>query len=390
MSKQNHSIRVVGLFFNAEVRTGGHRRYLDLLAGLAASGIMTTAFFNRSQPFRPEGVHSIELQVPDSSIFPRSVVYRRAIRAFLRSRQSPIVEADWIVVFGESHLSAARLLKKTLAARLLYAHRSNSVREAMVSLDENRQNLLAGLRIRTEILKARAYEYAIERSAEVIVFQSEFDKKDFVSRVPFSAVKALVIRGNIAEPHFAARWSQANKSVRLKKILFLGALNERKGVRYFLDAVRLLRDRGIEGLDFQIIGFGRDEEVYKRMARNLGISDRVEFYGRTNDPLPQLAAADLLIVPSLFDSYPNTILEALHVGTPVIASETGGIPDMLNSSELLFPIRDAAAIADVIEGAIKDASRYERIKKLCSLRRDHFQFDWVGAFVNSMKIREQG
>jgi glycosyltransferase involved in cell wall biosynthesis len=93
-----------------------------------------------------------------------------------------------------------------------------------------------------------------------------------------------------------------------------------------------------------------------------------------------MSAADLVVVPSLFDSYPNVILEAFHVGTPVVGSRVGGIPDMLRYPELLFPPADAQAIADRLVLLHDDAAAFKRVQTLCRQRRSYFDFDWAGEF----------
>ena len=111
----------------------------------------------------------------------------------------------------------------------------------------------------------------------------------------------------------------------------------------------------------------------------------VHFQGRVSDPFPYYEAADLLVVPSLFDSYPDTVLEALHTGIPVIASRVGGMPDQLVYDELLFPPRNAAALADRIEEIARDDEKYMRLRALCSKRRDAFIFDWAEAWEQAME-----
>jgi glycosyltransferase involved in cell wall biosynthesis len=95
-------------------------------------------------------------------------------------------------------------------------------------------------------------------------------------------------------------------------------------------------------------------------------------------------------VPSLFDSYPNTVLEALHVGIPVIGSRVGGIPDQLVHDELLFPPMDAEAIASRIERCVREPGYYARLRELCAERRESFLFDWPGAWEETIVTLQGG
>jgi len=85
-----------------------------------------------------------------------------------------------------------------------------------------------------------------------------------------------------------------------------------------------------------LAGFGPYEDKVMKFISDKGLSASVFIVGRTQTAFKLLIEKDLLAVPSLFDSYPNVILEALHTGTPVIASRVGGIPDILKYEDLLF------------------------------------------------------
>lgn len=376
---------VLGLFLNREVRTGGHKRYLELLSGLAGKGVRVIVLMNRKQAQRPKGVEVLELHAdPFLPIIPKSLAYRKAAFSAIDKILGLEAVVDWIVVFGETHLAAAGALKHRLGASILYSHRSNAVREGLISLTENRLHLhrLGGVLL--NLVKSRYYEHAILRLADLLVFQSPYDKTDFISRVPGAMDRSFIIRGNIGEPRFKAQYSDTNQSDELKTVLFIGTFGERKGIKYFMEAATLLTRSGYK-LNFHIVGFGSRQPFWEEYARREDIADCMVFHGRLKDPFPILASADLLVVPSLFDSYPNTVLEALHVGTPVIASAVGGIPDMLRHDELLFHPRDSKAIADRIGHCVREKDFYGKLRNLCAERKGDFLFDWNQAFLDLIK-----
>ena len=201
-----------------------------------------------------------------------------------------------------------------------------------------------------------------------------------MARVGRAAGRTAIIGGNIGGPRFSPAYAGANRSESLRKLLFVGTLGERKGLRYLLEAMGILTRRGLTELELDVLGPGESLPEHQARCRALGIETRVRFHGRVADPFPFYRDAALLVVPSLFDSYPDTVLEALHLGLPVIASRVGGIPDQLVHDELLVPIRDAAALADAIEGPARDPSRYARLRELCAGRRASFDFDWAAAW----------
>jgi glycosyltransferase involved in cell wall biosynthesis len=92
-----------------------------------------------------------------------------------------------------------------------------------------------------------------------------------------------------------------------------------------------------------------------------------------------------MVYPTLYDAFPDTILEALHTGCPVIASRAGGIPDLLKHDELLFEPGNIYEIADRIEKCIRDKEFYMQIRDFCRSRAEVFYFNWAERFENAMK-----
>jgi len=121
-----------------------------------------------------------------------------------------------------------------------------------------------------------------------------------------------------------------------------------------------------------------------RLIQQLRLDKLISIEGY-QDPFPYLAKNDLMVYPTLYDAFPDTALEALHTGCPVIASSVGGLPDMLRYPELLFDSGEAAAIAARIEHCVEDKRFYQHIRALCAERAAAFRFDWAERFENAMK-----
>jgi glycosyltransferase involved in cell wall biosynthesis len=214
------------------------------------------------------------------------------------------------------------------------------------------------------------------------VFQSAYDKNDFLSRNPLAVGKLSIIGGNIGLPRFTHESMDINTSIKLRKVLFMGTLGERKGLRYLIEAIALLHRDGHSELELHIAGPGTEQEKkqFERFAVEHGISGAIRFYGRVPSTFPLMAECDLMVMPSLFDSFPDVILLALHAGIPVLGSRVGGIPEMLSCDELLVPARDSAAIAALLFRCLEEPGHYERLRSLCSTQRGRFLFDWVEAW----------
>lgn len=188
-----------------------------------------------------------------------------------------------------------------------------------------------------------------------------------------------------APPRFKPETAQINHSTSLRRLLFIGTTGPRKGLRYLLEALVLLKERGIDQLELDVVGPG-DTEAHLSYLKQHGLLDKVRFHGRVADPFPFMQADDLMVIPSIYDSFPNTVLEALHTGIPVIASSVGGIPEMLQFSELLFPPGDAKAIAEKIFSLVSASQAYAKLRTLCAQRLPDFHFNWEAKWEEVMVI----
>jgi UDP-glucose:(heptosyl)LPS alpha-1,3-glucosyltransferase len=103
---------------------------------------------------------------------------------------------------------------------------------------------------------------------------------------------------------------------------------------------------------------------YKRLAEQLGVSDRVIFAGARSD-LPRIyPAADLFVLPTLYETFALVCLEAMASGLPVLASPVGGIEDYLIDGDNGFHIRrDSGDIAAKLDRVLSDPSLCARVRE---------------------------
>jgi glycosyltransferase involved in cell wall biosynthesis len=372
-------VKVLGIFLNNEMRTGGHIRCLELMEGLAQRGNQVTVLLNSVLSYKPRCFTEQRLVAPyrRKSIPPASLVFRRSIISWLDAG-GPAETPDFVLVFGEVHLQAAMEIKTRLGVPILFGLQSNTVRETLNSIKENAllpHRLLPAL---FQLVHYRRYEGRIARSCAAVVFQSSFDRDEFLTRNRVVDGKLYVIPGNIGLPRFTEESRGLNRSDRVRKILFMGTLGERKGLRYLFQAFDILHSEERRDLELHVAGPGtaKQRSGFERYAEKRGFAGSVTFYGRVPSTFPLMAACDLLVAPSLFDSFPDVVLLALHVGIPVVGSRVGGIPDMLKHEDLLFPARDGPAIAAILRRCMDEPGRYAALRALSAERRGHFLFDW--------------
>jgi glycosyltransferase involved in cell wall biosynthesis len=116
-----------------------------------------------------------------------------------------------------------------------------------------------------------------------------------------------------------------------------------------LSALKLILQKN-ENVRLWLIGDGVDRESLKTMAEELGIGKRVKFWGMRSDIPELLGQMDLLVQPSHYEGLGIAIQEAMASGVPVVASEIGGIPELIEQGKtgVMFPVGDSRALADEI------------------------------------------
>jgi glycosyltransferase involved in cell wall biosynthesis len=142
-------------------------------------------------------------------------------------------------------------------------------------------------------------------------------------------------------------------------VLMVARLHPEKGYEHLFAALPLLLRRLPRPVILLVAGTGALEDRYRALVRDLGCGDSVRFLGFRKDVPDLMGAADLLVLPSLAEAFGLVLAEALYLGTPVVASRVGGIPEIVEdgTSGVLVPPGDAAALADALGGLLADPAR---------------------------------
>ena len=117
-----------------------------------------------------------------------------------------------------------------------------------------------------------------------------------------------------------------------------------------------------------MVGDGPDRGIAQEEARVLGVADRVQFLGRIENVAPLLSSADLFLLPSASESFGLSALEALACGVPVVASDTGGIPEVVQDgiTGALRPVGDVDAMAIAAIEILADDARWATMSAAAS------------------------
>ncbi len=133
-------------------------------------------------------------------------------------------------------------------------------------------------------------------------------------------------------------------------VVCVGRLSPEKGIDVLVDAFARLAP-GADDACLYVVGDGPSRgDLEARIAR-AGLGDRVRLVGtRPHDEIPDwMRAADVVVLPSRTEGHPNVVLEALACGRPVVATATGGVPEMIDDARgRLVPVEDADAMARAV------------------------------------------
>lgn len=152
----------------------------------------------------------------------------------------------------------------------------------------------------------------------------------------------------------------------------VGNLRREKGHAVLLRAFVLVRRR-LADSRLRLVGDGPLRANLETLARELGIDDAVEFVGSVSDVWPHLAEAGIVVVPSLSETQGLVVLEAMAAGCPLIATDVGGIPEMIEDgfNGRLVPPGDIDALASAmvdLHGATELRQRYAEAGRATAMK----------------------
>jgi glycosyltransferase involved in cell wall biosynthesis len=140
-----------------------------------------------------------------------------------------------------------------------------------------------------------------------------------------------------------------------------------------LDAAPVLAPR-IPHLRIVLLGEGRERPQLERQTARLGVQEQVLFAGFRSDVQSWIQACDVIVNPSLTEGMPNAVLEAMALGTPVVATAVGGVPDMIEDgvSGLLVSPGDPSALARAVLDLFADSSKALRLARAAQIQIQKF------------------
>ena len=158
------------------------------------------------------------------------------------------------------------------------------------------------------------------------------------------------------------------------RVVYVGRLARQKCVETLVAAAARMRTYAVQVL---IVGDGPVRPAVEAAIRRHGVADRVRITGfRPHRDIPAvLRHADVFCLPSRYEELGSALLEAMQAGLPIVASDTGGIPEALGSAGRLVPPGDPAAIARAVDRLLADRAEATRLARLARERAHRFNWD---------------
>lgn len=329
---------------------GAERLMVPHASGLRARGIDVRVAYLVSRDGDPWRAPLREAGVPVRHLGLRSLLDPRPmirLAAHLRQERMHLIH---------THLRYSDLIGQTAAV----LSRTPAV-STVHTIVEGRPSRGADLRRRLDLLTTRY-------SGATVIAVSDAVRREYLrlSGLPPARVETLFNGVNLEQfqPDPAARKRlRAELGLAPEALVFatVARLRPVKGLQHFVAAAAAVRDR-LPGARFLVVGAGTERASLEAQARALGVQDAIRFVGARTDVPALLAAADVYVQPSLFDSLPSSVLEEMAVGLPIVATRVGGLPELVADrvSGLLVPPANPEALAGAML-ALTDADPRERM-----------------------------
>jgi D-inositol-3-phosphate glycosyltransferase len=191
-----------------------------------------------------------------------------------------------------------------------------------------------------------------------------------------------------------------NLTCKKRMLLFVGRIEPLKGLQNLIRALAIIRKQGHCGRDcycLVVIGGDPDSSLenmssemrkIKALCKELGMEDLVLFLGkRAQETLPYYySAADMLIMPSYYESFGMVALEAMACGTPVIVSQVGGLPYLVQNGKTGFvvPSGDPEVLVDPLNQLMNDNELRERLGNQAAAYAKNYSWELIAKKINKV------
>lgn len=215
------------------------------------------------------------------------------------------------------------------------------------------------------------------KKADLIIAQTQFMKEDIQSYYSIPENKIVVIR-NMLNKSLLTQKGQEIPEIRFNSgnynLVASGALYSIKGFDLLINAIKKAK-KNIINIKLYILGDERYEIGYKtslqKLIRKNELENTVFLLGQKINPFPYYKAADLFVLSSRKEGFPNVVLEALYLGTPVVATNCVDFSDIIINGENGYVVQKESS--DALTEGIQKA--YQFLKKKVDIRLQNYNYE---------------
>lgn len=257
------------------------------------------------------------------------------------------------------------------------------VKKHIVTIHAGDISLLERLPFKKEI-----FAFIIKNS-DFLVFVSQYGKNRLKKIVRSDLAEEFERKTKIIPMGIYIKNFQRNNNHHcVKTLLFVGRLVEKKGVKYLLRSIPLVRNK-IPNIKLTIVGDGPSRESLENLAKKSAITDHVDFVGfkTGQEKINYFHSSGILVVPSIqtergdVEGLPVVIMEGMAAGKPIIASNVGGISEIVRENENGFLVKPESPdhLAEKIVHLLNSPGTAEQMGKASFLLAKSYGWDEIGA-----------
>lgn len=252
-------------------------------------------------------------------------------------------DSDFIVVRLPSFLGVYVLVINIITKKKYFVEFVGDPKEVLMTFKEN-----VNLPFKMFVHANSALNKLFIKNADGVIYVTEFALQ---KKYPTNGLTEYASNVEITIEEKRVEIEDYETQHNIFKIGLIGSYNNHyKGITEAINAISILR-KSNEIVELHILGSGSLESHYKSLAKQLGVSDIVLFDGilKGGDKVTEwLSSLDLYVQPSYTEGLPRALIEAMSVGLPAVASDVGGIPELLSKDSLIKPY-DSEALSKKIK-----------------------------------------
>jgi len=344
MNRVTNELRVL-VFTPGEIFGGAERQALTLMDALRSEGVVCEllALHDADLTDRARRADYTVHVLPSRGSFDLRTV--SALRQYLRLKRGYVLS-----VHGYRASVCLALAASPSAFRVVKTEHGHGEHDHFPTLQRLKQRVY---RI--------AENWAMRRLAGCIVYVTD----DLRRRCEHEhrGIERRVIHNGIAPIDRSATQRPPELDRASFNVLMVGRLEKVKGIDC---AIRALASSDMPpSTRLHLVGEGAEQSSLQALTAQLGQQNRVTFHGFRTNSYDFIAHADCLLMPSLHEGLPYTVMEAMALGTPIVASRVGGLAEVLvdGQTALLIPPNDAEALALAIRTLHADPTRRAALRE---------------------------